>query len=497
MKAKRCLAVCTAAFMALAVGCSGKAETEEEIITMKEDGGEEGLMGGQAQPKGDGSLGGIAQQVQAPERYMADLSAEDIIVKVDAAVVVPAGEGFKTYRVKGRPFEQKDYDQVSHTLLKDAGLWTRDLEAMSASNGMTKGEIEQRVIEMKEEMARVKALGPEDAVFYEAKAGKKAEEELKNLERMKENAVEEPVIEDIPAVVTVDTGGEQGQGTKAGWEGWLSGYATVDGAEYWVSVDNRFRQEWRWGIFRVIRKFEEKRNYPEYYSFAGLSDEQKESVAFSTDEIRAKAVETVAAMGFTDFVPSGEEYYVVSEDVQEYDANAVQKIGYGIHFTRNLEGVPETYTADSGMAMPEDGSGIVWPYERLTLIYDEDGLANFVWGNPHEVEKISDEYLFLLPFAEIQNIFEEMVIKKYQDWMADDDDMKMELQINEIRLGYMRVREKEDAQEAAMVPVWDFIGTKKVTYDGEEYYDDDTTVFNSLLTVNALDGTIIDRGMGY
>ena len=38
MKAKKCLAVCTAVtLMALAVGCSGKTETGEEIITMKEE----------------------------------------------------------------------------------------------------------------------------------------------------------------------------------------------------------------------------------------------------------------------------------------------------------------------------------------------------------------------------------------------------------------------------------------------------------------------------
>lgn len=500
MKAKRWLAGCMAALGVLAVGCSSSVEMEEEIIIMKnEDGGdgEGGMSAGAGSGQGGtsefGNLGEIAEQVQAPERYTADFSVGNITVKVETPVVIPAGEGFKTYRVKGRPFDQEDYDRVSHILLKDGGLWTRDLEAMSASNGMTRGEIEKTIAQMEAEQAELEALGAE---YYVPKAGKGFEEELENLEHMMENALEEPAIVEVPAVVTVNTGGEQGSDKEAGW---LSGYATVDGEEYWVSIDNMFTQDWCWCTFRILKKVEELGYYPEYYSFSGLSDEQKENAGFSIDEIRSKAEETVAAMGFTDFVPSGEEYYAVYADVQDYDTiqEAVQKIGYGIHFTRKLEGVPETYTADSGMTMPDDGENLVWPYEKLTLVYSEDGLVNFVWGNPYEVEKVSDEYLFLLPFAEIQNIFEEMIIKKYQDWMKDNDDMKMDFQIGEVRLGYMRVREKGKAQEAAMIPVWDFIGTRKVTYDGEESFYDENSVFESALTINALDGTIIDRESGY
>lgn len=479
-----------------AAGCNNPAETEEEIITLKEE-EEAGMMAESDQNKASetGNLGEIAEQVQAPERYTADFTAENITVKVDAAVVIPAGEGFKTYRVKGRPFEQEDYDKVSHGLLKDAGLWTRDFEAMSASNGMTKGEIEQRIAKMESEMAEAKALGAEAVKFYEEKTGKNAEKELENLKYMWENALEQPATVEVPAVVTVDTGEGQAWDMETGW---LSGYATVDGADYWVSIDNRFREDWRWSALRVKKKVEEG-YFGDYYSFAGLSDRQKESVAFSIDEIRAEAVETVAAMGFVDFAPAGEEYYAIYEDVQEYDAiqDAVLHIGYGIHFTRNLEGIPETYTADSGMNMPDDGENVVWPYEKLTLVYDDDGLANFVWENPYEVEKVSDEYLFLLPFSEIQNIFKEMIIKKFQDWMNDNNDMKIDFQINEVRLGYMRVREKGNAQEASMIPVWDFIGTQKIIYGSEEVFYDENSVFNSALTINALDGTIIDRGSGY
>lgn len=42
-----------------------------------------------------------------------------------------------------------------------------------------------------------------------------------------------------------------------------------------------------------------------------------------------------------------------------------------------------------------------------------------------------------------------------------------------------------------MVPVWDFFGVR--TIDRERYDD----AYSSLFTINAIDGTVIDRNYGY
>lgn len=508
MKVKRCLAVCwTAIWMSLAAGCAGRAETEEEIITMKEDGnnGEEGLpeesTGEKSRSSESGEPGGIARQVQAPEYYTADFSEGNIHVKVDAQVAVPEGEGFKTYRVKARPFEQADYDAVSHVVLKDEKLWERDMDAMAGSYGLTKSEIEQRVANREEEIAAARAAGSEAVRIYEAKVGKDLEvieKELADWKDKMDDAPEEPVIIEVPAVVTVNAenaGDENNEGKKEA--GWLNGYVTIDGKDYAVSLDNMFKEDWRWNNFQIIKEEEERGYFAHYYSFSGLTDAQKESVSFSISDIEAEAEDVVAAMGFTDFAPAGNEYYAIYGNEEEYDSiqDAVWDIAYGIHFTRVFDGVPVTYTSEAGTTM-EDGDNLVWPYENLTLVYNEDGLVNFIWENPYEVEKVSDEYLFLLPFSEIQNTFEEMILKKYQDW-TDGLQMKMDFRINEVRLGYMRVREDGNAGEATMVPVWDFIGTRGITYEGEEAAYDEGSAFQSWITINALDGTIISRELGY
>ena len=69
------------------------------------------------------------------------------------------------------------------------------------------------------------------------------------------------------------------------------------------------------------------------------------------------------------------------------------------------EGVPVIYTYETGL-MPE-GASMWWPQEELNLVYTEEGLAFFEWVNPWTVEELSAESVFLMPFAEIQNIFHE------------------------------------------------------------------------------------------
>mgnify|MGYP005831456645 FL=1 len=63
--------------------------------------------------------------------------------------------------------------------------------------------------------------------------------------------------------------------------------------------------------------------------------------------------------------------------------------------------------------------------------------------------------------------------------------------IHEVKLGLMRITEQNSKDTGLIIPVWDFMGT----YEEKETFFDDT--YTSLLTINAIDGSIIDRGLGY
>ena len=64
----------------------------------------------------------------------------------------------------------------------------------------------------------------------------------------------------------------------------------------------------------------------------------------------------------------------------------------------------------------------------------------------------------------------------------------------------MRVKKQDGNGESYLLPVWDFIG---YIYDADRPQDRDSIVAlnayaaQSLLTVNAIDGSVIDRLIGY
>ena len=70
--------------------------------------------------------------------------------------------------------------------------------------------------------------------------------------------------------------------------------------------------------------------------------------------------------------------------------------------------------------------------------------------------------------------------------------------IKRIQLGYTRIYDPTvDSTTGVMVPVWDFFGGSDS--ENQEYIDKNSGEHSkqSFLTVNAVDGTIIDRGLGY
>lgn len=428
----------------LSTGCSDSMQTEEEIVVLKETQSAEEEAGWDEPEKGAESAareeGGIAQLVQAPDSYIWEGGSENFHIKVDAPVVLPKAEGFKSYRVTSRVFTQEDYDNVNRVLLNGGSLWNKDYEKMQASYG-----------------------------FAASETG-------------------EPFAVEIPALVSYRERQPDETNVENADKNWLYGFVTVEDEDFFVVLDNDLREDWRWISFSV----RSPRILSNYYPI-GKKPRAAES-GISVEAVTREAKELMEEMEFEDFEASAGEYFY-SRDFTETSEKRESKCGYGIHFTRVLDGIPVTYTDQEGTTIEAD-EDCSWPYESVTLVFDQEGFSEFVWTDPYEVEKLSDEYVFLLPFSEIQEVFEEMLLKKYEDFWGYEK-VEETLHIDEVRLGYMRIMEKGRATEGMMVPVWDFFGS-------EMFYDEYTKelvmtdgVCHSLLTINAMDGTIIDRNTGY
>lgn len=458
-------------------GCSESIQTNEEIVVPKEseeeDSSKSPVTEGASGAAPGSLLSGIADQVQAPDRYTAELTEGSIHVKVDAPVIIPMAAGFKLYKVTGRVFNQEDYDNVNHVLLKDGKLWSRDYEAMAASNGFTREEIEERIARLKEKMEgdENKKLPEKEETYGET---------IAIFEEMLKAAPEEPVIAEIPAVVPY---------VEESLQNYLSGWVTVDGEDYFVALDNNYNEDWRWIRFQV-----EGPECRGSYMPAGLNEDDVADDGISPEKVKEEAKALMAELGFNEFTVAGEENVRIYSWDEETGEGEVLHTGYEIYFTRELDGIPITYTREPGTTI--EGNDPSWPYEAINVVYGKEGLQYFLWANPYQVEEAGSEYVFLLPFSDIQAVFEKIMLKKHADWYQDIS-AEIYYEINEIRLGYMRVREKGNSTEGTMIPVWDFFGSETIIYDDAGETSVIAGPYESMLTINAMDGTVIDRGLGY
>ena len=90
-------------------------------------------------------------------------------------------------------------------------------------------------------------------------------------------------------------------------------------------------------------------------------------------------------------------------------------------------------------------------------------------------------------------------------WLEDEDIINRTIVIDNVELGLMRIIQS-NSSEYLLVPVWNFFGYIVYEYkensDSSYVLDDENKVMfdgyrHSYLTINAIDGSIIDRSIGY
>lgn len=467
--------------VSMLTACGDSRQTEEELVVPREQAEESG--GTREQTESIGASGSVARQVQAPEQYQWSMSTDTIEITADAPVVIPDVQGIRTKKVTGRPFTQEDYDRVSQALFDGSTLWNR-------TNGPTVSELEEKIAGMEE----LKQNGVKGDEPY---AGKEEtlDEQIAMYREAAKTAPEEPVIEEVPAIVDYDGTLPEGEGNQ------LYGQVTLPDGDYWVYVDNSlltgeirravfslesddYNGSWNW-LMEDTARIDARDDVFSQELSAALSGMQ-----LQPEEAREETEKLLGQMEMESYIPSGGEYcYMIS--ASETEESSVKQTGYMVHCTREEEGVPVTYTHEDGTL--SEGALIWWPPEEINFVYTDRGLVSFEWVNPCQIEELSSEAVFLMPFTEIRDIFQEMILKTNLDGFSEAGDT-VEIHVDEVRLGYMRIQEAgEEEMAGTLVPVWDFSGSRTCrNAAGEVKYMVDN-VYESLLTINAMDGTIVER----
>jgi len=190
-----------------------------------------------------------------------------------------------------------------------------------------------------------------------------------------------------------------------------------------------------------------------------------------------------------------------------------------LEFERIYNGIPVTFTEPSvyflrgnhnnnSVSLDDESFNRAWSYESMSMRVCSKGIISFDWSSPHTIAETVVDDSTLLPFEDIQDIFESMFRIKY-----DENDYNRDGEITKVKLTLRRIIEQNNIEKGLFVPVWDFYGSitappcdnniSFITAGAScspglfEVVGIPETIDNTLLTINAIDGTVIDLTKGY
>lgn len=425
-----------------------------------------------------------ASLIDLPEGFTGDWTGVDgyVVVHADAQFELPDVSGLPVATVERKTFEQADADKLLDVFLEGSTLYREP--------GVTKQEAQERL-----EYYRAVERGE---IAYEGDGTiDRVPKLIEYYEGLVKTAPDEDERFTAPTTFqTDDTWNDES----------ISGFAEVDGKTVHISIynDSHSRNQ---ACFYVDGYGDV--NFTNVYGVDVDSkpDFEKEAAVEMGDEL----INSLAIGSFA----CGQVRAVVYYD----DNGDVFDNGYEMEYVRTVNGCPVAYCpryeitpdgdiwmlpAATGTALPEnDSSADVWGYERVTVYVNKTGVVYFQWQNPYSEPEIQTVDSQLMDFSDIADIFAKMIMVKNSDQKLINEkngfSVTKNIAVDKVSLSLMRIRDKDNYAQGLIVPVWDFWGTDGYEAENESYGD---LVYNGKyytvqLTVNAIDGTIVDRELGY
>lgn len=451
--------------------------------------------------------GELRTRLGAPKHYQNETvdATGRLTVTTDADVEIPAADQASMIEVSQHPLDQEQIDRITETFFGDAEIY--DTYSLMQE---TKGEIQTKLEELKGYVSQGN-LDPYDmGVDEEGNYYYDINRNIEELEAAMAEAPEERTWEEVKPQLVSD-GQEEG--------GSFAGYVSMpDGTYYNYRISSYASFPFEVNIDRV-KDIEDTSASEQWLAYdllnnGSISDlpseeEISEEIGISFEEAVAIAEEKVEQLGFTDMKlnawEKGVKYW------EEADLSATDNVGYArerqtgagyiLHYTRTLDGVPVTYTSQYGGGLESMDSDMeTWGYERLDMIISKDGIEKVEFLNRYDIGEVRTQNLELLPFDEIIQIYEKMMQVSNADVLNYEKERNYH--ISRIVFGYGRIYEPaSDANSGLLVPVWNFFGTFQSSYEEENgqitEYGGSKSKQESCLTINAVDGSIIDLGLGY
>ena len=429
---------------------------------------------------GDNAGQTVSEQIAAEERYSLDAPLTNaqgtLEVHVDAAILSPDTGGFTTAKVASHAFTEAECALYAAALFD--GQTTYSGEVLNSKEGYR-----QQILEWQKQLALEIDEQQKQQLQGSIEKYQKAMAELPDGEGL----VEAPV-----AFRTRPNGDEYMYLISDGSDGRYRSITVTNDSEYnsytlsYMASDSGFPT--MGNTFSTGIKCELERGIAEL----GDPDPLPELVLTPEQAARMTAdfLENMGVSGYA---------HQCTDTVYGNINGSLQK-AYRLQFTRAIgetafNFVSGDLSGNAGGGADDGKGGYLWGWtnESMTFLVTDRGIASMEWVNPYEVSEVVTEDTALLDFASVAEIFGKMIIVVNAHIQ---EGLTRRIDINRAELGLMRVLDPATRGGSGIViPVWDFFGKSTYTFeDGSVAISDDPN--EPYITVNAIDGSIIDRTLG-
>lgn len=519
MKLRKCIAAAMAAVLML-TGCTESPESD--IIVHKDM---EKVIGEAQQT--DESKADL-QELRQETHYKAELENESLHVKIhaDADITMPDTEKLSVIHVEKQQFSQEFTDKVRELLLSDRMLCDGKLLMMRTKEDLledirfvraniqnppesaTEANLASWQWEIDEKLQPEYNAAPEEIVFSEYPSDGQLHT-IKELYEQEKAAAGGNVSPDAyyRRRYDVDADAEMLSCVTDGADGTFSTLyvynspnegSTVSFAR--TSLAPTFGDTT--GLDLMTGTYSVQFGLPEntlaYYSgdnrdYCALPGN---TAALSQQEAQALADELLSALGLDafSFYEGGLYTELVSfwhafdSDVQYY------RTAYILRYFRHIDSCPLLRGGSKNDATEQQHYRKAWQDEMIEIRVDDSGIIGFVYESPLKLLETTVSDAAMMPFSEIRDTFETMapMMTAHEDYQF----FGMDVKVTDIILSYIRISEKDSYDTGYLVPVWGFYGTRTPINELGEHmvWSADEGL---LVSINAIDGSVIVPGAGY
>lgn len=527
---KKACYIIAAVLTAAALLSSCQATPEQPVVVQKDM--QQMIEKAQASPSAQATQAAaehtLAKRLSVPERFTQDdgCSNERFTLKCDAPVVLPDVDQLPMVRVEPADFSQEQVSKFYDYLIGGTPMYQEQ-------RTYTKAQVEQSLVEWHRTLNDPNSA--EDAK-------QQAEQEIKNLEAQYAAAPSSPAL--IPADATikqqndvdfttgethsiysgVDIAEHPGLNVNTGKKfsvrnntkdgevivkenigGWTVTDTASQGARFTYTdfdmlADTNYMAEVETVTLDSLTDRPEK--------VGGLSYER--ALSITQDFLTAAGIEDmeVGSMTLIYMLPdtfknandmSPPEFITYQENLQKdilngkYDDD-VLGVQVKLSLVRSVDGV--TVTSDGSSSYTGDAMfGPQWFYESFDIIVCDEDIYSINWISPHSITETVTKDVTLLSFDKIADVLLNMYRVMYEAQYANASVSGV---VTRVTLTLGRVMDQNNLGYGLFVPVWDFYGTLTVSYpDYPQQPPHDWLSDEPFMTINAIDGSVIDISKGY